>query len=97
MSSQARDSTSPILMPVPRSTSTIRRRSPGRPTTRLMNVVSASPGVGAAERHHVDVLTGHAAHHVGSGDEDPALRRHDDDIGESRAVGGAAGRKADDD
>ena len=29
-------------------------------------------GVGAAEGGHVDVLAGHAAHHVGAGDEHPA-------------------------
>ena len=53
-------------------------------------------GLRTAERRHVDVLAGDAAHHVGPGDEHPALRRHDDDVGQRRAVGGAAGGEADD-
>ena len=54
-------------------------------------------GVRATERGHVDVLTGDAADDVGSGDEHPALRRHDDDVGQRRPVGGTAGGEADDD
>ena len=53
-------------------------------------------GVRAAERRHVDVLAGDTAHDVGSGDEHPAVRRHHDDVGQRRPVGGAAGREADD-
>ena len=54
-------------------------------------------GVRPAERRHVDVLTGDAAHDVGSGDEDPALGSHDDDVGERGAVGRAARGESDDD
>ena len=39
-------------------------------------------GVGATQRCHVDVFTGDAADDVGSGDEHPAFRRHDDDVGQ---------------
>ncbi len=53
-------------------------------------------GVRTAERRHVDVLAGDAAHDVGAGDEHPALRRHDDDVGQRGTVGGAAGGEADD-
>ena len=60
--------------------------------TRLLVV-----GVRAAEGGHVDVLAGDAADHVGSGDEHPALGRHDDDVGQCRAVGGATRGEADDD
>ena len=54
-------------------------------------------GLGAAERLHIDVLAGDAAHDIGTGHEDPALRRHDDDIGQGRPVGVAARGEADDD
>ena len=54
-------------------------------------------GVRAAEGGHVDVLAGDAADDVGAGDEHPALGRHDDDVGQCGAVGGAAGGEADDD
>ena len=53
--------------------------------------------VRTAEGHHVDVLAGDAAHHVGAGDEHLAVRRHHDDVGQRRSVRGAAGGKADDD
>ena len=53
-------------------------------------------GVRAAERRHVDVLAGDAAHDVGSGDEHPAVRRHHDDVGQRGPVGGAARGEADD-
>ena len=49
---------------------------------------------GTAERFHVDLLTGDAADHVWTGYEHPAIRRHDHDIGERGAVGGAACREA---
>lgn len=51
-------------------------------------------GLRPTERGHVDVLAGDAAHHVGPGDEHPAFRRHDDDVGQRRSVGGAAGGAA---
>ena len=54
-------------------------------------------GVGAAERLHVDVLAGDAAHDVRTGHEDPALRSHDDNVGQRRPVGCAAGGEAHDD
>ena len=53
--------------------------------------------VRAAEGHHVDVLAGDTAHHVGAGDEHLAVRRHHDDVGQRRSVGGAARGEADDD
>ncbi len=53
-------------------------------------------GLRTAERGHVHVLAGDAAHHVGPGDEHPAFRCHDDDVGQRRPVGGAAGGEADD-
>ncbi len=53
-------------------------------------------GLRPTERGHVDVLAGDAAHHVGPGDEHPAFRRHDDDVGQRRSVGGAAGGETDD-
>ena len=52
-------------------------------------------GVRAAEGSHVDVFAGNAAHHVGSGDEDPALRCHHDDVGQCGSICGAAGGEAD--
>ncbi|TEA00886.1 hypothetical protein CCUG60884_04779 [Mycobacteroides salmoniphilum] len=51
----------------------------------------------AAQGGHIDVFTGHAAHHIGSGDKYAAFGGHDDDIGERGAVGGAAGGEADHD
>ena len=51
----------------------------------------------AAERLHVDLLAGHRLDHVRSGDEDPAVRRHDHDVGQRRPVGGAAGGRAEHD
>ncbi|SLC95132.1 Uncharacterised protein [Mycobacteroides abscessus subsp. massiliense] len=59
--------------------------------TRLLVV-----GIGATQGGHVDVLTGDAADHVGPGDEHAALRRHDDDVGQGRAVCRAAGGEAHD-
>ena len=50
--------------------------------------------LGAAEPLHVDVLAGDAAHHVGAGDEDPALVGQDHQVGQRRAVRGAAGGRA---
>jgi hypothetical protein len=50
--------------------------------------------LGAAEPGHVHVLAGHAPHHVGAGDEDPALPGQDDHVGQGGTVGGAAGRRA---
>ena len=50
--------------------------------------------LGAAEPGHVHVLAGHAAHHVGAGDEDPPLLGEDHQVGQRGAVGGAAGRRA---
>ena len=47
--------------------------------------------LGAAEALHVDVLAGDRADHVRAGDEDPALRAQDHDVGERRAVRRAAG------
>ena len=55
----------------------------------------AMVGIRSAEGGHVDVLTGDAAHHVGPGHEDPALRCHDDDIGQCRPVRGTTGGEAD--
>ena len=54
-------------------------------------------GVWPAEAGHVDVLAGDAAHHVGSGHEDPTFGSHDDDVGQRRSVGGTAGRETDHD
>jgi hypothetical protein len=54
-------------------------------------------GLGAAEPQHVDVLAGHRADDVGAGDEDPAVGAEDHDVGERRAVGRAAGRRAEHD
>ena len=51
-------------------------------------------GVRSAEGGHVDVLAGDAANHIRAGDEHPALRSHDHDVGQRRAVGGAAGGEA---
>ena len=53
--------------------------------------------VGTAEGHHVDLLTGDTADHVGSGDEDAGLGRHDDDVGQRRTVRRTAGCEAEDD
>ena len=53
--------------------------------------------LGAAEPQHVDVLAGHRADDVGSGDEDPALGAEDDHVGQRRAVRRAAGRRAEHD
>ena len=53
-------------------------------------------GVRAAERRHVDVLAGDTANDVGAGDEHAAVRRHHDDVGQRRPVGGAACGEADD-
>ena len=50
-----------------------------------------------AEGFHVDVLAGDRAHDVRSGDEHPAAGRHDHQVGERRAVGGAAGGRAEHD
>ena len=50
--------------------------------------------LGAAEALHVDLLAGDAADHLGAGDEDPAGAAHDHDVGQRRAVRGAAGRRA---
>ena len=47
-----------------------------------------------AEVLHVDLLAGDRLDHIRPGDEDPAVRRHDHDVGQRRAVGGAAGRSA---
>ena len=55
---------------------------------------AAAVRLGAAEPQRVDVLAGDRAHDVGAGDEDPALRAEDDDVGERRAVRRAAGRRA---
>ena len=49
-------------------------------------------GLGAAEPLHVDVLARHRAHDVWSGDEDAAVGAEDDDVGQRRPVGSAAGR-----
>lgn len=54
-------------------------------------------GVRTAERHHVDVLTGDAAHHVRTGDEHLAVRGHDDDVGQGGPVSRTAGGESDDD
>ena len=54
-------------------------------------------GLGSAEPQHVDVLTGHGAHHVGAGHEDPALGPEDHHVGERRAVRRAAGRRTEHD
>ena len=51
--------------------------------------------LGTTQRRHVDVLAGHAADHVGPGDEHAAIRRHHDDVGECGAVRGTTGREAD--
>ena len=53
--------------------------------------------IGSPEGLHVDVLAGHAADDIGTGDEHPALRSHDHHVGQSGPVGGAAGGEADDD
>ena len=53
--------------------------------------------LGAAEALHVDLLAGDAADHLGAGDEDPAGAAHDHDVGQRRAVRGAAGRRAEHD
>ena len=45
----------------------------------------------AAEPLHVDVLAGDGADDLGTGDEDAPGRAEDDDVGERRSVGGAAG------
>ena len=60
---------------------------------------AAAPAVGvdAAEGFHVDVLAGDRADDVRSGDEHAAAGRHDHDVGERRAVSGAAGRRAEHD
>ena len=58
---------------------------------------AAVVSVRAAEARHVDPLAGHAAHHLGAGDEHACLRSHDDDVGERRAVGRAAGGRPEDD
>ena len=50
--------------------------------------------LGAAEAQRVDVLAGHRAHDVGTGDEDPALGAEDHDVGQRRAVRRAAGGRA---
>ena len=50
----------------------------------------------AAEPGHVHVLAGHAAHHVGAGDEDPALLGEDHHVGQRGPVGGAARSGAED-
>ena len=79
---------------------------PDQPATTLVGVGLvvgddvAHPGllvvsVRAAQRGHVHVFAGDAAHDVGSGDEHPALRGHDDDIGQRGPVGRAAGGEAD--
>ncbi len=54
---------------------------------------AAAPAVrlGAAEPLHVDVLAGDRADDLRTGDEDAAGRAEDDDVGERRSVGGAAG------
>src|SRR6202007_111547 len=52
-------------------------------------------GVRAAERGHVHVFAGDATHDVGPSNEHPALRRHDDDVGQRRPVGSAAGGETD--
>ena len=54
----------------------------------------AAVGGRAAERLHVDLLAGHRLDDVRSGDEDPAVRRHDHDVGQRRPVGRAAGGRA---
>ena len=51
-------------------------------------------GVRPAELLHVDVLAGHRPDDVRTGDEHPAGRAHDHQVGQRRAVGGAAGRGA---
>jgi hypothetical protein len=53
--------------------------------------------VAAAEALHVDLLAGHAAHHVRAGHEDPPGGGHDHDVGQRRTVGGGAGRGAEHD
>jgi hypothetical protein len=47
-----------------------------------------------AEPLGVDILAGHATHDVRTGDENPALAGQDDQVGEGRAVGGAARGRA---
>ena len=51
-------------------------------------------GVRAAEPQHVDVLAGDRANHVWPGDEDPALRGQDHQVGQRRPVRRASGREA---
>ena len=60
---------------------------------------AAAPTVrlGTAEAQHVDVLAGDRADDVGAGDEDAALGAEDHDVGERRAVGRAAGGRAEHD
>ena len=53
--------------------------------------------LGAAEPHHVDVLAGDGADDVRTGDEDPAVGTEDDDVGQRRTVGRAAGGRAEHD
>ena len=56
-------------------------------------------GVGrrTAEPFSVDVLAGHLAHDVRTGDQHPTVRRHHDEVGERGTVRGAAGCRADHD
>ena len=54
-------------------------------------------GVGTAQAQHGDVLTGHRTDDVGPGHEDAAFGGQDDHVGQRRAVGRAAGRRAEHD
>src|SRR5215831_13679343 len=58
---------------------------------------AAAVRFGPAEALHVDLLAGHAADHFGPGYEDPTTAAHDHDVGEGRAVRGAAGGRAEHD